>query len=364
MFLCPNCHDPLINAKNENGIFWACGRCGGRAATLAFLRKTILGEAVNQMWSFARTKKGEQKRLCPACRSAMVEVPVSTTEITLKLDVCTRCQIVWFDSKEYEQLPSLPPQAEGEPELSPEARRTLALHKVQLLTERAAAEGVGQAPEEKWKMLPAILGMPVECEASTFERTPWMTWTLTAAIIVISVTAFFDLRVAIADFALIPGQAWRYGGLTFLSSFFLHGNVLHLVGNVYFLWVFGDNVEDYFGHLPFVILILMATLAGGMLHVLVDPRQEVPCIGASGGISGLIAFYALKFPHARLGFLARWYWHFRWFRMPAYVALIIWLLFQLVGAWQQIAGNTYVSALAHLGGAAVGFVFWALWRKE
>jgi membrane associated rhomboid family serine protease len=95
-----------------------------------------------------------------------------------------------------------------------------------------------------------------------------------------------------------------------------------------------------------------------------DPRGAVPCIGASGGISGLIAFYALKFPHARLGILFRYYYvYFKWIQFPAWVAFILWILLQFWGAYKQIAGFSNVSALAHLGGTALGVLLWAVWKK-
>src|SRR5207249_4486791 len=117
------------------------------------------------------------------------------------------------------------------------------------------------------------------------------------------------------------------------TSFFLHGGWVHLLGNLYFLLIFGDNVEDYLGRWRYLLLILLAMIVGDALHVLMDPRSAVPVIGASGGIAGIITFYALKFPRVRLGFLFR----FWWFHMPAYFALIMWVLLQFVGAWLQLA---------------------------
>jgi len=78
----------------------------------------------------------------------------------------------------------------------------------------------------------------------------------------------------------------------------------------------------------------------------------------------VIAFYALKFPHARLGFLFRYFLYFRWIHIPAWGALVLWLLLQGVGAFQQVSGYSNVSSLAHLGGAAAGFLVWLKWRKQ
>jgi membrane associated rhomboid family serine protease len=114
------------------------------------------------------------------------------------------------------------------------------------------------------------------------------------------------------------------------------------------------------GYGRFLVLLLLATLAGDCLHAAADPRSTIPCVGASGGISGVLVFYALKFPHARLGF----FWRLRWLHLPAWGALVLWLLWQSVGVLQQVSGIGNVSAIAHLGGAAVGLLFWLKWRRQ
>ena len=116
------------------------------------------------------------------------------------------------------------------------------------------------------------------------------------------------------------------------------------------------------GRWRYALLIAAAALVGDLCHILGDPRSMVPCIGASGGISGVIAFYALRYPRARLGFLWRiWCW-FHWVYMPAWAAMVLWLLLQGVLVIGQLMGTAHVSALAHLGGFAVGLAAWLLWR--
>lgn len=292
----------------------------------------------------------------------MVEVATSSNGADIRLDVCRACYFVWFDPVEFEQLPQLP-QPVAEPELPEKAREALAIAKAQAIAQQAQPMRGEAAPDEFWKYLPAIFGMPVEYDQPSFGQIPWMTWAITAFIVAFSIRTFSNLEHAVLEYGLIPVQAWRHGGLTFLTSFLLHGGYFHLVGNMYFLLVFGDNVEDYLGKWRFLGLILLAALAGDLAHIAWDPRPEIPVVGASGGISGIIAFYALKYPRAKLGFLFRIMFYFRWIRIPAYVMLIFWVVTQVLGAAQQIAGATNVSSLAHLGGAAVGLVFWLVYRK-
>ena len=305
MFACPNCQTLLRRARAEPGVFWTCGFCGGRAVSFSFLRRRISSDVVNQLWSSAIEGKGERKRPCPLCHGRMVMVRIALHAKTLVLDVCRPCQFVWFDPGEYAEMPT--PAAEQQ--VSPAAREVL---------DRREAQGLAETPQEteeseplvdkKWKWVPALLGMPVELRSPLLLHRPWLTWSLAAAVGLVSLVAFFNLETAILQFGLIPAQAWRLGGLTFLTSFFLHVGLFHLIGNMYFLIIFGDNVEDYLGRSRYLLLLLVGTLAGDALHILSDPRSVMPSIGASGGISGLIAFYALQFPRARLLVWIRWLW--------------------------------------------------------
>ena len=155
------------------------------------------------------------------------------------------------------------------------------------IQERARSSDFGdEAPAESWKTVAAFFGVPVEFDANPLSRVPWLTWSLLAVIAGFSISAFSTLDTVIVQYGLIPVEAWRSGGVTFLSSFFLHGGWIHLIFNLYFLWIFGDNVEDYLGTFCYAQLILFATLMGGTVHVLFDPRPEIACVGASGGISG------------------------------------------------------------------------------
>lgn len=124
--------------------------------------------------------------------------------------------------------------------------------------------------------------------------------------------------------------------------------------------VLGDNVEDSLGAGRFGLLLLTATLAGELIHGLGSPDPTIPCVGASGGISGVIAYYALRFPRAKLGFLI----YFRWVSIPAWACFIMWVLLQIIGALQQVSGVSAVSSLAHLGGAVVGMLFYMKYSED
>ena len=378
MFICPNCQGRLVRTSADGGAYWSCPACQGRAVNFSLLRQKIDNTLADQLWAAARAKQGEEKRACPMCGDLMITVAAVPAEKPLALDVCPRCQFVWFDPKEYEAMPAAarPERGRGaatvtEARKSEQARRDGVELEARIRDDLAAANGEGEhksytlIPDseilpERWKLLPMFLGMPVEQEVRAVQQRPLATWFLAAGITLISLVAFVDLHRAVNVFGLIPAHVWRYGALTLLTSFFLHGGLLHLAGNMYFLLTFGDNVEDFLGRGRYLVLLLLATMVGDVLHVALDPHSNMPVVGASGGISGLIAFYGLQFPRARL---IVWFRLF-WFRIRAWVAILLWILLQFAGAAEQMAGHSSVSSLAHLGGAGTGLVFWLIWRKS
>lgn len=367
MSVCPRCHQRLLRTKIEEGIFFRCPQCDGRAVGLSVLRKVIPRVYVNRLWNQARERQGHRGQGCPICGRAMQEVPVPVDGQEVPLDVCAGCQFVWFDPHEFEQLPAQTPKSteDRRERLPAKVREAMAMAELKAdAARRRGGDFGGRPPEETWKWLPALFGMPVEQEVNPVCCWPWITWGLAAVMVLTFAFTYHNLAGVVQEYGLVPAEPWRHGGLTLLTSFLLHGGLFHLIGNLYFLLVFGDNVEDHLGLWRYGLLLLLAALVGDALHVLADPRSVMPCVGASGGISGVIVFYALKFPRARLGFLFRFWLYFRWFHVPAWFALIGWLLLQGLLTHQQLAGVSNVSALAHLGGAGVGLVGWALWRES
>lgn len=365
MFICPNCSVPLLKTQATVGMLWVCPSCDGRAAAFPLLRRKVPNSVVNKLWMTARAAGYSSARHCPVCNRVMAEIPASLEHQTERLDVCTACQFIWFDHGEYESLPVITRQPDFEEQLPQEAREKLAIIQLEKIREDARGKDWGEdSPDEWWKWIPGLLGMPVEYETADVIRIPWLTWSLAFATFVVSVSAFFNLEKIVEIFGLIPSRCWRYGGLTFITSFFLHGGSLHLVSNLYFFVLFGDNVEDWLGKWRFILLLVLSTIAGGLAHIIGDPYSTIPCIGASGGISGIITFYALRFPRARIGFLARAYVYVRWIHMPAYAMLLVWVVIQLLGVETQMSGFSNISSLAHLGGAGAGFIFWLVTRKK
>ena len=303
---------------------------------------------------------------CPSCRQPMLGVALRD-QAEVNVDVCQHCHFIWFDAHEVDTLvPRQPEPVAAEPELPQKAREMLAIAEVERLSKQAEGPDLDSAaPEESWKQIAAFVGMPVAFDEPEEQRKPWATWVLSAVIICASLLAFWNLREIVQRFGLIPAEATRLGGLTLITSFFLHAGIIHLAGNMYFLLAFGHAVENFLRPLRYLALIALAALIGDLAHIALDPRSHTPCIGASGGIAGIITFYAFNFPRMRLAFLMRWgFVWFRWIRLPAWFVFVLWFVFQIIGTFEQRVGMSSVSSVAHLGGAATGLLAWLVWRKR
>ena len=361
-FVCPSCNVVLERKRHSHGVYWQCPACRGRSSTVSLMRQTVPRHIVNEIWQGVRNVDYPEIRKCSCCPARMEQVPVGLPAGQVLLDVCPRCQFVWFDAGEYAQLPVDESKAAPADDLPSEAKQKLAILAVEEMRERRRDEGSASAPEEFWKYIPAFLGMPVEVEPESGPIRAWTTWMLSLAVVIVSAVAFGSLRSAADAYGLIPAHLWRMGGVTLITSFFLHAGVVHLAVNVYYLMVFGDNVEAVLGKFKYLLLVLFASIIGGLAHAVGDAGSTVPCIGASGGISGVLAFYAIAFPRARLGVFMWFFLRAPWARLPAWVYFGFWAALQVFGASQQVDGIGTVSYLAHLGGAAVGVLFGSLWR--
>jgi membrane associated rhomboid family serine protease len=170
---------------------------------------------------------------------------------------------------------------------------------------------------------------------------------------------------------LTGGGNWRGspcepGGLSWsalLSSMFLHGGWGHLIGNMWFLWIFGNNVEDSMGHLRFLAFYLLAGLVAAGAHTLAEPGSTLPMVGASGAISAIMGAYLVLYPRARVKTLLFLFIFITVVDLPAFLYLGYWFLLQLLGTWAPAAGGG-VAFWAHVGGFVAGVVLVFLFRNR
>lgn len=193
--------------------------------------------------------------------------------------------------------------------------------------------------------------------------------TVTIALIALNVLVFLaELGGGdqfITEWAFIPSRFSQDPGanaVTLFSAMFMHGGWLHLFGNMLFLWIFGDNVEDRFGHVKFLIFYLLAGLAATFSQYAVSPESGVPNVGASGAIAGVLGAYILMFPQSRVNVLIGR----QIVAMPAFVVLGLWIVLQLVsgvgtiGYTDESAGG--IAYMAHIGGFVSGLLMTFLFR--
>jgi rhomboid family protein len=160
---------------------------------------------------------------------------------------------------------------------------------------------------------------------------------------------------ALAGTSQIPLPALS---LTILTSMFLHASWLHIIGNMWFLWIFGDNIEDYLGHFLFLIFYLISGFAAMATHILLNAGSNVPALGASGAIAGVMGGYFVLYPKARV---MMWFPPIFFFYLPAWLVLGYWFITQfLMGAATSIAGaggaTGGIAVWAHVGGFVAGIV--------
>ena len=166
-------------------------------------------------------------------------------------------------------------------------------------------------------------------------------------------------------YGVVPGD---FSPPTLITSMFLHGSWSHVIGNMWYLWIFGDNVEDRVGHGRFIVFYLLCGIAAALGQVAVDPNSMLPTIGASGAIAGVMGAYFVLYPHSRVLTLIPW-WFLQIVELPAIALLGFWFLMQLFSAGAiAVTANTHggggVAFAAHVVGfvAGVGGVF--VFRKR
>lgn len=215
---------------------------------------------------------------------------------------------------------------------------------------------------------------------STRRRTtPYVNVALIAASVLVFVYELsldsVDINTFFLDWGVIPAQLTDWlespSGLeepaTVFSSMFIHGGWLHLIGNMLFLWVFGDNVEDAMGHVRYLVFYALAGVAAAALQVYVDQDSLVPMVGASGAIAGVLGAYLVLYPRATVAVLIPWLWFFGAFPVPAAFLIVFWFLLQLlngVAALGTATGVTEgVAVWAHVGGFVAGFALVWVFRR-
>lgn len=206
-------------------------------------------------------------------------------------------------------------------------------------------------------------------------NTPYMTY----ALIGLNIIAWFmlqgygmgpTLNASVCEFGLIPADIFGHvpntevmcpngslGWLGVFSGMFMHGSWMHIIGNMWFLWVFGDNVEDAMGSINFLIFYLLTGACAAAAQIMADPSSTIPMVGASGAIGGVMGAYIMLYPKVKVHMLVILVVIFTRFKVPAVAMLGYWILVQVIGGFNSIgAQGGGVAFWAHVGGFVAGAV--------
>jgi membrane associated rhomboid family serine protease len=207
--------------------------------------------------------------------------------------------------------------------------------------------------------------IPINDENPT-EMTPWMTMVLIAAnllswYLLQGLGTMPALEQSVIDFGTRPCELTAacpvdgFGTGALVTSMFMHGGWGHLLGNMLFLWVFGNNIEDSMGSFRFLLFYLITGVAAGLAHVFFSPQSEIPAVGASGAISGIMGAYIILYPRARV---RTWFPPFFFFRLSAWFFLGVWFFLQLFSGLSTLGvpmgEEGGVAVWAHIGGFVAG----------
>lgn len=209
-------------------------------------------------------------------------------------------------------------------------------------------------------------------DANPSRTTPVVTYLL---ILVNALVFFYQLKLGknldgfFQVYAIIPANYFELGAsdggafigryFPFLTSQFLHGGFFHIIGNMWFLWIFGDNVEDRLGHGKYIFFYLLCGFAAGLTHVYTNPSSPIPTVGASGAIAGVMGAYILLYPRAKVKTLIPIFYFIQIVDLPAFLFLGIWFVIQFFSGAISLAAAGAAGGVAwwaHVGGFAIGIV--------
>lgn len=161
-----------------------------------------------------------------------------------------------------------------------------------------------------------------------------------------------------SEVAMIPAH------LTVLTSMFMHGGWMHLIGNMLYLWVFGNNVEDSMGPRRFVAFYLLCGIGAAMAQAWSEPAAQIPMVGASGAVSGVLGAYLLLYPHARVHLVLPLGFYLHTFHMPAVIVIGVWIVIQLLSSAAAQPGEGGTAWFAHIGGFFIGMALILAFKRR
>jgi membrane associated rhomboid family serine protease/Zn-finger nucleic acid-binding protein len=357
------CKHAMERVMTPYGVSWRCSKCHGSMINLALFKRNINEKYTKDLWALAM--KGSTSEIkCPQCNLEMKEVTKYNGDSYVKTNICKKCHIIWFTQGNLEKASEVfPVQQKKDDHLPEEKRKMLAIEQVKKESVKYSLECQDDFdPRALVAVFGCVFEVEDENENTSQEKRPYVTWSIIAFTSIISLFVLYSGRAEeiFVQFGYRPSEGLRYGGITMITSFFLYENISHLISNMYFLWVFGDNVENRLDWLLYLVLLFSAVIFGNLMLSFFASDMYVACIGSSGGISGVLIFYCLAFPKKPL--LIKIGRSNHYFTSSTFGAL--WLVIQIFGTFDQNAGEKIVLYSAQIGGAIIGICMWAFLRND
>lgn len=361
MYVCSECSLKLRPTEREGRRFYVCPNCLGRLIGFGQVRYFIGERGAGELWRASEHIEATG-RPCPSCSRPLRPILSHHKKLNFEVDVCRICHILWLDQGEDAHLYS-----------SAEIRKKVHMEPHELQEYAQAVAGLASerykepdslistsGPNEIWKWIPGLLGLPIEIDERRLRIQPVTLWLVLIFILAVFVRSLGpgSLERLISSYAFIPDEAYRHFGFTWISSFFLHGGFLHMLGNFYYLLIFSDDVEDDLqSSMKFLGLLFGAHWAGLLLHMVATGNGKIPLLGASAGVFGVLAYYVMRFPQTRIGLFYIFLFKAYWLRFSAKWLVLFKVLMEVALTsvmWKKTGGG--VAHAAHVGGALFGFV--------
>lgn len=329
---CPACSARLTPTRAREGVVYGCGACGGRAATFRALRRYATIAACDGLKAVARRADASPSVLaCPACARGMVLASARHVGVERLLDVCPRCDLVWFPEGDLSPLPR-PARSSGA--AAAPGGSDAAADEARVVRARSPSP-FADPPPARLGDVPVWLGGPVELEPIRRATRPFATWAILFGLVVGAVASIaFDAasfeayrgvgrhrynplsllaalftwkpsEFALDHLVLVASDPWRDHGGRLLGAFFAQASPWAALAYGFWFWVFADDVEALLGRVRFLALVFGAT-AAALLVAANDPPHDVPVFyGATAGLAAVVACYAVMLPRVQIGFFGR-----------------------------------------------------------
>lgn len=382
---CPRCKILLIDTRSSEGKLLLCSKCSGNLMRYNSNAEVQLRNHVLQNSKLSPLQ-------CTSCEQYLRALKTDDPRRP-EIDICLECDLIWFDKDEISKwgvgnrLPWKRCIAESRL-MKPDPRSihsnvAVILEMNRKLLKQTTEDRKSSQPELglfNWKHIPALFLLPIERDEDSYNKWPLATYSLAALFILIFFIARENPKEVLHLLAFVPHYA-TFLGTSFLTCGFVHLEIAHLVGNLYFFITFADTVELKMGPKFMLILFCGGIVAGSFMEWLFDPGSKTPMIGASAGVSAVIVFYCIKWSSRQFSFtnlnaftglilsklalidasVPGGQTMKVWFSVPAWVYLIVWTLLQIYGVE---SGHSQTAYVAHLGGGIFGFFLALIYKPS